>query len=43
MVSGNREMVESSQEEMALLDGPGNCQALEFHDGIPAFCISEKS
>ena len=30
-------------EEMALLDGPCNCQAFQLNDSISAFCIGEES
>ena len=43
MVRDDREMAQSSKEEMALLDGPCNCQAFQLNDSISAFCIGEES
>ena len=43
MVSDSREVAQSSEEEMALLDGPGKCQAFQLNDSVSAFCIGEES
>ena len=43
MVSNNREVAQSSEEEMALLDRPCNCQAFQLNNSISAFCIGEES
>ena len=42
MVSNNREVAQSSEEEMALLDRPCNCQAFQLNNSISAFCIGEE-
>ena len=42
MVSNNREVAQSSEEEMALLDRPCNCQAFQLNNSISAFWIGEE-
>ena len=43
MATDDHEVAQSSEEEMALLDGPGNCQAFQLNGSISAFCIAEES
>ena len=43
MVSDNREVAQSSEEEMTLLDGSDNCQAFQLNDSVLAFCIGDES